>query len=259
MNLIKLKGLVVRTCDVKESDRLVTLYTDEMGLITAMAKGARSLKSRHMVTTLQFCYSSFVLYKKGDLFWIKESELIESFFDIRNKIEGLALASYISEVVCDVATAESDIDLLRLSLNSLYAISSGKYNVSLVKASFEIRCAAILGLMPDLSRCTVCGESSGSFYLDVMGGTVKCYECYHKEERLRAIPDQPHESRIIRILTEGAKAALEYSIFAPLEKLFSFKVEGEDLRLFCGAAEDYLINQLERSFNSLAFYKEVSR
>ena len=92
MNLITVKGLVIRTTDVRESDRLITIFTEEMGVISAMAKGARSLKSRQMSSTMQFCYASFVLYRKGENYWVKESELIESFFDIRRSIEGLALA-----------------------------------------------------------------------------------------------------------------------------------------------------------------------
>ena len=129
MNLITVKGLVIKTVDIRESDRLITVFTEEMGIVTAMAKGARSLKSRQMSSTMQFCYSSFVLYRRDDNYWVREADLIESFFDIRRSIDGLALAAYIVEVLSDVAVAEADKDLLRLSLNSLYAIASGKYQL----------------------------------------------------------------------------------------------------------------------------------
>ena len=124
--LTEVKGLVIRTVDLKESDRLLTIFTEEMGVVTALARGARTLKSRKMSSTMQFCYSSFVLTKRDDKYTVKDAELIESFFGIRDSIEGLALAAYIADVLSDVTTAESDRDLLRLSLNSLYAISTGK-------------------------------------------------------------------------------------------------------------------------------------
>ena len=66
-------------------------------------------------------------------------------------------------------------------------------------------------------------------------------------------------SKIICILSESAKTAISYSIYSPLEKLFSFRIEEEDMKLFSQAAEEYLINQLERSFKTLDFYKEVKR
>ena len=44
--LTEVKGLVIRTVDIKETDRLITIFTEEKGAITALARGARSLKSR---------------------------------------------------------------------------------------------------------------------------------------------------------------------------------------------------------------------
>ena len=64
--LTEVKGLVIRTVDIKETDRLITIFTEEKGAITALARGARSLKSQKMAATMQFCYSNFILYEQGD-------------------------------------------------------------------------------------------------------------------------------------------------------------------------------------------------
>ena len=259
MITLQVKGLVIRTTDIREADRLITIFTEEMGVVSAMARGARSLKSRQMAPTLLFCYSSFVLYKRGEYYQVKECELIESFFGVRYTIEGLALANYIAEVLNDVVVAEPDKDLLRLSLNSLYAISESKYPLEKIKAAFEIRAASIIGFMPDVLACSVCGEKLGNFYFEIMAGALRCYSCHENEASQHLEPENPHESHIVCILTEGAKIALGYCIHSPLQKLLSFKISDEDMELFSKAAEEYLINQLERSFNSLDFYKEVKR
>ena len=255
----EVKGLVIRTTDIREADRLVTIFTEEMGVVSALARSARSLKSRKMSSTLQFCYSNFVLYKQGEYYQVKEASLIESFFGIRNTIDGLALASYIAEVIDDVAVAEAERDLLRLALNSLYAISENKYSFNKIKAAFEIRVASIIGFMPDVLSCSQCAEKLGNFYFEIMAGSIKCYNCHEKAASMRLEPENPHESQAVCILTEGAKFALGYCIYCPLEKIFSFRISDEDMELFSRAAEEYLINQLERSFKSLEFYKEVKR
>lgn len=254
----EVRGLVIRTVDIKETDRLITIFTEEMGVVSAMARGARSLKSRKMSSTMQFCYSSFVLYTQGDKYWIKEASLIESFFDIRKTIEGLSLANYIAEVLSDVAIAEADKDLLRLSLNSLYAIASGKYEINKIKAVFEIRAASILGFMPDVIACHKCGERLGEFFFDIMDGSIECHKCRREAEMRRELSSDPHESRIICILSEGAKMALGYAIYSPLEKLFSFKISDDDMRLFAHAAEEYLLNQVGHTYKSLEFYKKLT-
>jgi len=255
----EVKGLVIRTTDIREADRLVTIFTEEMGVITALAAGARSLKSRKMAASMQFCYSRFVLYKRGEYFHIKECELIDSFFDIRKSVEGLALSGYITEVLSDVTVAQAERELLRLSLNTLYAIASGNYPLEKIKAAFEIRCAAILGFMPDVIECSECGEREGSFYFDIMGGSILCYECNSAREKKHLLPESPHESHIVCLLSEAAKVALGYCIHCPLGKLLSFNIPDEDMRIFANAAESYLLNQVERTYKTLEFYNTVKR
>lgn len=255
----EVKGLVLRTTNIRESDRILTIFTEELGVISALASGARALKSRKMSSTMQFCYSSFTLTKKGEHYRILECELIESFFGIRVSIEGLALAGYVVEVLSDVTVAQAEKELLRLSLNTLYAISESKYPLDRIKAAFEIRCAAILGFMPEVMRCAECGAAEGNFYFDIMGGSLICYDCNEKRARRHLPPEDPHESRIVRLLSQTAKVALGYCIHCPLEKIFSFNIPDEDMAIFAGAAESYLINQVERTYKTLEFYNSVKR
>ena len=258
--MTEIKGLVIKSCDIGEADRLITIFSSEMGNVTAMVKGARSLKNKNMSSTLQFCYSSFVLFKKGDKFWVREASLIESFFNLRNSIEGLSLAGYIVEVLSDVTVASPENELLRLALNSLFAIAENKCSLDKIKAAFEIRALSIIGYMPDVAVCRDCSEKKGDFFLDIMSGNIQCYACHEKEARSRAVvSSEISEAKIIRILSEGAKTAILYCIFSPIERLLSFNLSEEDASLFYAAAEDYLVNQLERSFKSLEFYKEVRR
>lgn len=255
----EVRGLIIRTVDIKETDRLVTIFTEENGAMTALARGARSLKSRKLAATMQFCYGRYVLCKQGDKYWIKEAELIENFFDIRQTIEGLALANYICEVLSDVTVAEAERDLLRLSLNSLYAISKNLYSVEKIKAVFEIRAVSILGFMPDILACNSCGDKNGDFFFDIMGGIIECRSCHEKREKGHIEHADPHETHILCILSEGAKIALGYAIYSPIERVFSFNISDEDMRLFSRATEEYILNQLGHSFKSLEFYKSVLR
>ena len=77
------------------------------------------------------------------------------------------------------------------------------------------------------------------------------------EEHL--LPKDPHESRVITILSEGARAALAYSIYSPIERIFAFNLTDDEMRLFSRAAEEYLLNQLGHGFKTLDFYKDVAR
>ena len=103
MTLTEVRGIVIRTIDIGENDKLLTLLTEEKGKITAYVRGSRSMKSRSFAAAQLCCYSRFVLMKKNDRYYVQESELCENFFSIREDIERTALASYICDAVGFVA------------------------------------------------------------------------------------------------------------------------------------------------------------
>ena len=254
----EVKGLILRCVNIGESDRLITVFTEEEGNITALVKGGRSFKNKNMASTQQFCYSSLILYQRGDKLWVKEASVIESFFGIRDDIEALSLAGYVVEVLSEVTTAEADAALLRLSLNCLYAISEKKYSHEKIKAAFEIRALSIIGFMPDVLACRDCGRRDGEFFFDIMGGSIQCFDCHRASEFSTGFVDDGTRN-IVTVLSEGAKIALGYLIHCPIERLFAFSISDSDMSVLARACEEYLINQLERTFKSLEFYKEVKR
>ncbi|MBP3436918.1 MAG: DNA repair protein RecO [Clostridia bacterium] len=260
MALVQTKGLVVRVVNYGERDRILTVLTEDFGLITVMANGSRTLKSRALIAAEQFCYSQYILFHNKDKYTLREVELIESFFDIRADIERMALAGYLCEVVSHVGTENNpDIPLLRLTLNALYAISSGKYPLWQIKGSFEMRAAAILGFMPALSSCAACGEEGEDTVLDVMNGVVICEKCRNLQSANDVqIEEQRESNSILCLLRPAARAALYYTIECPLERILSFRLDDpEEQKNFSYAAETYLINQLEFGFKTLDFYKTI--
>ncbi len=257
MTTEEVKGIVLRTVNVGECDKLLTVYTEEKGKITASVRGSRSLKSRYFAAVQQYCFTSFVLVKKNDRYYVKETELLKSFFSLHEDLEKMALAEYICEAICYAGTEEPDTSLFRLIMNSIYAIAKGLYPLSIIKAGFEFRAAAILGFMPDIQSCASCGKMEGEFTLDVMNGVILCPDCAHTAEKNAVYDEERAVAYIVSLLTPGARSAIHHVLTAPIERLFSFRLEGEELRFFTNAAETYFINQMEKSFPSLDFYKKV--
>ena len=88
-------GVIVREVNVGDNDKLLTIITPESGRISVMAKGARSSKSKTLAATQLYTYGNFEIYEKGDYKWLRGASVQESFFDMRNTIEGLSLAAYL--------------------------------------------------------------------------------------------------------------------------------------------------------------------
>lgn len=144
------RGLVIRAVDYKESDRILTVLTDRLGKVTVSARGARRKGSRLAPAVQLFAYSEMTLFAYGGRFRLDEAETLEQFSGLRRDLDNAALAAYIAEVLgTEAEEAVSHPDVMRLALNSLYALAQGGRERWRVKAAFELRYAALSGYAPD--------------------------------------------------------------------------------------------------------------
>lgn len=268
--LITVNGLVTRVYPTGNNDRILHILTEEHGRLSVMVKGSASRKKDNTASATQlFTYGNFELYRgrAGDLYWLRNSSPLQYFYGVTRDLSTMALATYL----CDVATelcAEEDVfpeteDLLRMLLNTLYALSEGKKPHMLVKAVFEMRLAAMMGYQPDLTACARCKNVyPDNAYIDIMNGRVICADCQTELNRTLRRPEVEEElgeRRIICPVTASTLAALRYALAAPDRKIFSFTLaDEEELRLFSHVAETYLLNQLEQDFDTLKFYRSVA-
>ena len=261
MTEIKQNGLVISERDLGENDKILTILTERYGKLPVIAKGAKSVRNRHMPSTQLFCYASFGLRKRGNFYYVVDSDLVENYYNIRFDVLSLSLASFICDVVNDVTQeGNSDDEILRLTLNMLYAISSKIKPLEVIRATFEIRLASELGFAPDISTCCVChSRSDNEYYFDIIDGVLTCKEC--KSKIIFNTEDNPFLEKGLNkpmcIISQAVADAIAYIVNSRQERILSFSLEDSEWTSFFDAAEKYLLNHLERGFFSLDFYKSM--
>ena len=238
------RGLVLRTTEYKETDRILTVLTAEDGLLTLKARGVRSNRSKLKGACQLLTYAEFTVNEARGFRFISEATAIEMFAGLRNDIVLLALSSYFAQLA-EVLSQEDAASpaLLSLILNALYALSKLQKPPRLVKAATELRLAAIAGYQPELSGCCVCGSPEPDRFC-IAEGTLECAACRSGDG--------------VRMpLSPASLAAMRYILSCPEKKLFSFSISGAAEKELCDAAESYLLTQLEHSFYTLDFYKSL--
>lgn len=252
-------GLVIREVQTGEADKILTVLTGKYGRISVSAKGTFSPRSRFASSAQIFTYSTFMLRKRGNYNYIKDTVFLESFEGIRYDIEKLALANYICDVAADIAQEDvENEEFMSLVLNTLYALAKLDIPVTLVKGAFEFRTAVQEGFMPDLSGCGVCGcEPEGDCTLDVMNGRIVCKKCRTIVENSPEYFLDDSQAKIMIRLSPSVLAALRFIETAPAKKFLSFRLDKQELPLFEVVCERYLLNHLEHGFTSLEYYKKV--
>ena len=155
---MRTKALVRRAVDYKESDKILTLLTQESGKLTASARGCRKKGSPVAAGVQLLAWSDLVLYEYRGR-WTVKAAVEREFLGLRRDVERLALACYFAEAA--EALAVEDVpapELLSLVLNSLYALDQMPQKpLALVKAAFELRLMCAAGYEPILDGCAVCG------------------------------------------------------------------------------------------------------
>ncbi len=242
---IVVKGIVLRESDSKESDKILTVLTGEMGKITVIAKGARSRRSKVSAAAQLLTYSELVLSESHGWQYLIEAGTIELFDGVRGDIELLSLASYFAELVDFVSSDDAEArHLLSLLLNALYALGALHRPQELVKAAFEFRLMALIGFEPLLDSCCVCGVTDPvESAFDLLGGTLLCRACT--------------QSGRVAPLSAGALQACRHVLYGDVKRLYSFSLPEHDLKQFSHAAEAYLSAMLDKGFRTLEFYKNL--
>lgn len=253
-------ALVLRRSEYRENDLLLTVLSSEYGRMTVVIRGGKSLKNKNTACTDFLCYSELTVTERNGYYTLKEASLIEHFFGLRSHLDRFALASYVAEVLAEITVSgEGAEELLPLALNTLYLLSETTKEPALIKAVFELRAAAASGFCPDLSACALCGcREHKSFYLDVMNGTLRCGDCFGSEADA-ATRREGETTSIILPLGAPTLSAMRYVTSCSPKRIFSFLLPEEERENFTYSCEKYLLHQLERSFKTLDFYREIRR
>ena len=243
---LKLEGLVLRETEYSDADKLLSVLTREHGKATLRARGVRRKNSPLRGACQLLTYAEFTVFEYRGFSTINEAEPKEMFMGLRSDLELLSLASYFAQVAEVVSQEDSpNGQLLSLTLNSLYALSSLRRPQNLVKAAFELRTACLAGYEPTLDGCAVCGNQEPDRF-NVSHGALQCAGCESPELDGLRLPVSP-----------GSLAALRYLAFCDASRLFSFTVSGAAEKELCDLTETYLLTQLERGFYTLDFYKSL--
>lgn len=239
------EGLVIKEMNIGESDRLVTLFTREFGIIRAFAAGAKSIKSKKAAATNLLTYSSFTIKQKNGSLRIYEAIPIAQFFKLGSDILELSISQYFCEICYKLGEENSpNPELLRLILNSLHFLVREKRNPLLIKAITELRTAVICGYSPNLVACDNCGMFEDKImYFNLFDGSLLCSACKKDGE------GTPIDRTLL--------SALRHITYSEFKKLYSFLIPENRLEELQSLTEQYLITQTEAHFDTLDFFNSI--
>jgi DNA repair protein RecO (recombination protein O) len=151
----KATGINLKTSPSGESDRLLTILTEEFGLIRAIAPGARKHKSSLGGRSGLFVVNNLLIVHGRSLDKVIQAESLESYPGLSLDLRKLTAGQYLAEIALSQAISDQPqaelVCLLREHLSRLER--SPATLASLVHALFHL--LALAGITPQVQECCV--------------------------------------------------------------------------------------------------------
>ncbi|MFQ5515346.1 MAG: DNA repair protein RecO [Myxococcota bacterium] len=243
------RALVLRVWEHRESDRLVHLFTEQLGRIAAIAKGARRSRKRfpgtlEILTVLEI---RVVDPPRASLLRLESARLLQPFERFSNDLPRYALACHVAEILERLSgEREASPELFRFALGVLDVLAAERID-ALLALLVGTKLLARLGFRPQLARCAVCGEPLGedqpAAFSPREGGAV-CAAC-----------SPGKEGRVPARLLLGLEAGLRL----PLSRRGELGLGPADLEQADRLLERFSLYHVDVQLRSRAFLRDILR
>lgn len=179
MTLYRDEAIVLRTHDLGEADRIITMLTRRHGKVRAVAKGVRRTMSRFGARLEPFAMVDVQLYEGKSLDTVTQVETINPYGrTIARDYEAYTAASAIVETA-DKLADEGDLDpaIYLLLMGALNAMARRTHHPDLILNSFILRSMAQSGWALGVYQCAHCGAEGPHEAFNVQAGGAVCQVC----------------------------------------------------------------------------------
>ncbi|MGI6093398.1 MAG: DNA repair protein RecO [Veillonellaceae bacterium] len=160
-----------------EADKMVTLFSREHGKITAIAYGARRPKNRLASGMQPFMHINVSLASGNSLDYIKQYETINTFRELREKLDLLAYGAFIAELTAELCPDRQPEPQIFDLLEGIFKLLSQR-NPRVASLAGAWQLLALTGFSPHYNKCTVCcKELVLPAYFSIASGGGVCSEC----------------------------------------------------------------------------------
>ena len=179
----EVEGIILKETPYSETSKVLQILTKKYGLVSAIAKGASSIKSNLRSLTIPFLYAKFeLIYKEGKLSILTGGNIIKLYGEGKSDLKLYAYMSYLCDLSYNVLKENNDreiFDILKSSLDKL----SEKLDYEVIKNIVEFKYLNYLGIEPNFNICHKCHMVKDFYAIDGKIGGFVCSDCF-KNERL---------------------------------------------------------------------------
>jgi DNA repair protein RecO (recombination protein O) len=176
----KTEAIVLRSIRYGEADRILHLYSEDRGRLSAIAKGARRLKSRLGGRIEPFARVQLILREgRGDLCTLTGADTVHAHPALRERRASLERATQACDAVLRLLDSnEPNRPAYNLLARELQLLDGDAASACRAQAlAFRMKLLLAAGFSPELASCATCGEREHLGAFSAAAGGVVCPGC----------------------------------------------------------------------------------
>ncbi len=173
------EAVVLRTQQLGEADRIITMLTRDRGRVRAVAKGVRRTKSRFGARLEPFMVVDVQCYEGRNLDTVTQAESLATHGETICRDYTAYTAATVMVETAERMTEEHEPSTQQYLLlaGALRSLSGGEHDPSLVLDAYLLRSLAIAGWAPSFYDCAKCGSPGPQRAFNVAAGGAVCTVC----------------------------------------------------------------------------------
>lgn len=249
MNFQSTRGFVLASFPYAEADKIVQLYTLQLGRVRAIVKGARKPKSKLASALDLFNESGFSLNKgrSGDLYVLSQAKVLNTHADLKKDLPRITALQVLADILIQtIHDAEPHLEIYALIQGILAALGRHPQQPELFLTAFTVKLIDLSGYPLELAFCAECGTSlqRKKAHLVPHRGGALCEDC---------CPAGPARLKVSPASLEILKKMREL----PMEKIHILKLKPGFLRELFRTLLEYLERTIEKQLKTVEYYVKL--
>ena len=183
MSIKTIEAVVLKNINYKDTDKIYTLFSKDLGKISAGAKGVRKISSKRAGNLDSLTKISVGIYESSSgKKTITEVKNLTSYSKIKKSHVKIQRATYISELIHRHTEEDSENNYLyNLFVRTLDILENDSIDADIAVCLFQIFFIQNLGYDLNFSKCSVCFKDFHDFkkvYFNSEFGGFICENCF---------------------------------------------------------------------------------
>ncbi len=172
-------GIVIKVVNYRDYDRIISILSEQNEIISILARGVRSIKSKRAGSLQLFTkITADIVKTSNSLYTLRTVKIVDYYHDLKNEFENFTYYNYFLEMIFKVHFNSEDQYGFYDLLQKMIELHRKGNKIEGLRFLFDVQLLKYLGLSPQIKHCSACHKTN-ILTMDARSGGYICHSCYN--------------------------------------------------------------------------------